>query len=64
MDGKFRAYVIDEAVINGHDTMASNAYVTYMHAGDKAWVQTGDLVGGSTHKIRDSGTTFTGIMLH
>lgn len=56
VDGVFRAYAIEEAAFNAH--------VTHMYAGDTAWIQTGNIAGGSTHNMRLSGTTFTGIMLY
>lgn len=64
VDGKYRAYAIDEAAFEGHNTMAGNAYVTYLYAGDKAWIQTGRLTNEDNHKLKAYGTTFTGILLY
>ena len=65
VDGRYRTYTIIGSTMEELElSLAGQAYVEYMSAGDKAWIQTGDLTGGSYHNIYNIGTTFTGILIN
>jgi hypothetical protein len=64
IDGNNRAYTIQESLEKYHDTMGGQAYVEYMYKGKTAWIQTGGLISGDHHQIKEYGTTFTGVLIN
>ncbi|XP_053380349.1 EMILIN-1-like [Mercenaria mercenaria] len=65
VDGEYIAYAIHESRHDDHNTSGGQAYVSYMSAGDQAWIQTGNLdPSEGKHNIADYGTTFTGILIN
>jgi hypothetical protein len=65
VNGKYRAYAVEESTQVTHDSMGGQAYVEYLSKGETAWIQTGVIQGGDGyHDITSYGTTFTGLLIN
>ena len=64
VDGRYRAYIIQGNTFGSIDNMAGQAYVEYMSAGDKAWIQTGELKEDAFQVVYSGGSTFTGVLIN